>query len=781
MSNWKQRAKPTAGGWKSRAVQVGVSPNLVQSKFPINEYPDFMDTGARTVVKNFGMTNPEGSLQYLRGAVPGVNFKFEDGEFLASKNNQDWYRVDPSKFTPGEIARDVLDVGYDVGSGALENLATLKGFGVGGPVGASLANSGASMATEAGRQALGEAFGIPGNMSTESIGLSGAVGLVAPNVTGFGNVKKEILNPKMLNQVASKFGLKSAQDVTQDHVNKYATSLGGKAADWVKQTALPNMGSFLSGETATAMRGYANNKELNDEMVSDQLFANSVIEEKQNRMLNFLSNRENEIGKDIRDSIRSSDGVQIKNVIDKIDEEIAILSSEFSDKSQERAAALKSWRDSILKRTYPDMTEDVRTLVRKETTQPDKVVESQVEYQMFPTTVTKLAEGRAPVWNQPKVSRDSLGMPKGASISGAEYSNLPVLQKGNGELPIYSMHDIGNGQRYHKIQDGVNPDKAQFDKEVLESQGVVSPDGFIPSLLQFQQEVPGAKKTATGRKVIPQEPKVEYVPKIETRTFNPGREGFFNKKTGKHEILPTSFGETTDGAGALELNRNLTSAAKWDSPYKNDIERVARRGQEELRQSLEVANPKTQDGKNAFKQLLAIEELVGTMGSRDEKGRATSAARQAFETEMGREVGKGKTTREAGLLSLEQLGYDLGRDREIIGGYRFAKNPSYFPISSNGSTSTSRSLAGIGLLGAGGTLLGYNAGGSEGALGGGAVGTALAGLTMSPFAMKKYIQGNNLIKNFYDKALDKTRTRGLVTPFAKDQAESYLGGWLNAD
>lgn len=787
MSNWRKKVKPTAGV-SGRSVQVVATPETKYSQLPQNEFPDFMSNpegvGARAVVKNFGSSNPEDNLMYLRGVFPDAEFDYQDGEYLAREKGQRWSRLDPSMLSLGEMGRDFLDVGYDVASGFGEGAAAAAGFAAGGPLGAAGANAAASGGSEFIRQGVGNMFGIP--MDPTDIAIATGTGAVAPKMFGMDKVAKNRLSKETLTSIARRFGLNSVDEVTQAHVDKATQSVMGKAAEYTKQRIFPGLGEFASGIDAHKLRGYANNQDHIDEMVNNQIFANSDISGRHDRYLDFLGDRKREATRQITDGIRGADGIDAKRVIDTIDSEIArIENGAWSDESMRELAQLKAWRDDVLRKTYPDETRQVHMKVRKETPRPDKVVETEVEYQMFPTTGTKLAQGRAPIYEQPPVRRDSLGMTY-SPMDQTTTRPIPVLSKGEGDIPMASR-EWRDGQNTHRYHQGVNPDKAQFNKEIIPGEDLTRPTGFVNTEVPYEVEIPGEKRVAKGRRIEKQEPLVEYVPTVVTEKYNPGVEGRINPITKKHEILPTMTPDVINGDRALELHRSLSNAATWDSMYPNavgSIQPIARKAHGALRQSFDEVNPSIQQGKDAFKDLLAIEELLGTMAKVDAKGNPLPAGREAFEREMARTPGKGKTTREAGLMTMENLGYDPKDDRAIIGGYSFAKDPSWLPISTKGATSTSRNLAlmtGAGLLGG---ALDFNPSADFGMDNGGAgagKGAIIAGVLASPLALKSVIRGNNLVNKVGKKVIDKTRTRRLLTPLVKDEVDTYLmresDGW----
>lgn len=137
-------------------------------------------------MKNFA-ANPGKAKNYLRSlgyevANFGSGFNFA----VRMPGEQAWKVVDPplGHGGVGEFVKDMTDLTSDVLGGFLTGAATTAGA-VGGIPGAAAAGAGAGAATEAGRQGIGSALGIPDNTDAGQIATVGALSGALP-VAGAG-------------------------------------------------------------------------------------------------------------------------------------------------------------------------------------------------------------------------------------------------------------------------------------------------------------------------------------------------------------------------------------------------------------------------------------------------------------------------------------------------------------------------------------------------------------------------------------------------------------------
>lgn len=167
----------------------------------------------RAAVKNFGGSEQE-QVQYLQERNPNLEVSSFDGEIVARKKGEkDWKKLDPTGFTnPAELARDLLDVGYDVTAGAatsaLTAAATLPAAVATGGIGAIPTAAATSAATGAGaeylRQKIGQRFRTAKETDVGQIGLTGILSGVTGGLFGGGVSSKQIAKAASTPSVAAK-------------------------------------------------------------------------------------------------------------------------------------------------------------------------------------------------------------------------------------------------------------------------------------------------------------------------------------------------------------------------------------------------------------------------------------------------------------------------------------------------------------------------------------------------------------------------------------------------
>ena len=200
------------------------------------QHPD-IDTFDRLVVKNFS-NDPTGSINYLQKKYPKIEFKSEGSRILAKNRDkaasEPWNVLDPDTgifSDPLEFAKDVGDIGWDVGAGLLETAASGAG-GVAGALsgapalgigavpgalgGAALAGGAASGGLESARQTIGQAFGVAPGYDPLQIGIATGMGAASPLLFGTGATGKQAV--KGLAKEALK------QGATQEGAEQFAKS-----------------------------------------------------------------------------------------------------------------------------------------------------------------------------------------------------------------------------------------------------------------------------------------------------------------------------------------------------------------------------------------------------------------------------------------------------------------------------------------------------------------------------------------------------------------------------
>jgi hypothetical protein len=278
-----QKAKQKLSGY------VGDLGSTVQE-----QHPD-ISTADRWLVKNLSQS-PEASLNYLKQKYPDLEIEMSgDGQLRAKSKGGKWMAIDPdnhgldySKGGLKEFGKDVGDIGYDLYAGATEGAAALGGAALGAGVslpagmtgaipGAMLAGGAATAANEGIRQKLGQWLGLPQDVSGEDVLASGAIGAVAPAISGAGKVPG----------VAQK-----------------AMEYGGKATRAINP--LPFIGEKVSGVPRQILRDYADDgvreavKRLEKEGITD--FSGKVFD----KLKNYIEGNKEKAGQELVEAIEGA-------------------------------------------------------------------------------------------------------------------------------------------------------------------------------------------------------------------------------------------------------------------------------------------------------------------------------------------------------------------------------------------------------------------------------------------------------------------------------------------
>jgi hypothetical protein len=205
----------------------------------------------RAIAKNFG-NSPESQAAFIKQQYPGAQVKVVDGEVEVQMPGETAFkRLDPS-FSPlkqpmetlRDLPADIADVAYDVGAGALQGLATVKGAVLGSalPVAGTLAGGAAASSAsgavlEALRQKLGQKLGIPQEVDKSQVGFSAATGFASPLLFGAGKA-----------------------------AGQAGRGLIERGYDGFKQKVAPKVGELMSGVKADVIRAYADKVDEVDEL-----------------------------------------------------------------------------------------------------------------------------------------------------------------------------------------------------------------------------------------------------------------------------------------------------------------------------------------------------------------------------------------------------------------------------------------------------------------------------------------------------------------------------------
>lgn len=186
-------------GEPARVDEVGV----VQEQHPM------ISLGDRMLVQNLAGSREDGAA-YLRDRYKkqGLEVKIINDQIVVKTPKDKHFKVvDPNTgffSNPAEMAKDLGDVAFDVGSGAALGAAM-------GPLGpAAIGARGAAAAAglggagaEALRQGLGQVAGVNQSMDAEQVAMMGAVGALGPTIGKGMNVAYDVATRRMLPKAAA--------------------------------------------------------------------------------------------------------------------------------------------------------------------------------------------------------------------------------------------------------------------------------------------------------------------------------------------------------------------------------------------------------------------------------------------------------------------------------------------------------------------------------------------------------------------------------------------------
>lgn len=209
----------------------------------------------RLLYKNLGAG--AAGLKYLQKENPDLEWATdESGEPIAKeKGGKEWFRLDPTGFNVTdlpELASDVGDVGYDIGAGTLQGMATTAGMLGGGLPGGMALSGGSGAIFEAVRQGLGMAAGVAEpNLDWGAITTAGTVGAATPMVFGSPATKKQILE-RTAKQLIKQTG---AKETVKDVMKRVASDPEAAQALEVFGTDIFKKQRGLLGRAAVNLSG----------------------------------------------------------------------------------------------------------------------------------------------------------------------------------------------------------------------------------------------------------------------------------------------------------------------------------------------------------------------------------------------------------------------------------------------------------------------------------------------------------------------------------------------
>lgn len=201
---------------KAKEIQSQKEASQLSSLPITQEQAPFIGTKQRLIAKNLAK-DTDSQVAYLKSQFPDKDFSVIEGQVVAKeKGDKSWKVLDPNTgFFSKDFISDVGDVAYDVGTGAIQNAIVVPATAA-----AALASGGFAAlptaiglsgtlgaANEAARLKLGQALGIPQEVTTKDVLTSGAISAAVPAFAGVGNlaktgVTKNITDPKTLQMLA---------------------------------------------------------------------------------------------------------------------------------------------------------------------------------------------------------------------------------------------------------------------------------------------------------------------------------------------------------------------------------------------------------------------------------------------------------------------------------------------------------------------------------------------------------------------------------------------------
>lgn len=278
-----------------RSAEVERSANTINEMHPDIKFAD------RAIVKNFA-SSPETSLAYLQKQHPDMIIKNIDGTIkMRNKNENDYHVLDPSGFD----MQDITDLGTDVGQGIAEGVGGVAaGVGTMNPFVGYGAMAGIGAGTEAIKQGVGSALGIPDNMNGANIAISGAASGLMPAIA------QKVIAP---------------------------------AYNGLKNTVAPNVVGYLSGIHPEIL------KNINiDESARNLISATGMerfLDNKSQQVSQALQNQKNKLGQAVDGATGNS--VDVSGVKNNIMQMLQGAQTKFLPNMQKQAASIGNEFDGV--------------------------------------------------------------------------------------------------------------------------------------------------------------------------------------------------------------------------------------------------------------------------------------------------------------------------------------------------------------------------------------------------------------------------------------------------
>lgn len=253
--------------------QAGIAKLQPDTSSVINEYHPDIPVSVRAAIKAFGSEGGNRSLEYARQHVPQLQWVQKDGDLLAKKPEEtSWRRVDPSSITIPELARDALDLGYDIPAAAISAIpiAALGPYGI--PVSAALGGG-----LEHLRQYVGKRLGVRGEYSPLETALSAAAPVI-PKALSYG-VQKSISPVASVASYMSDVPKEALQAYASEGFQKAASALRGSEQKMYETLASIGKPVMEAAQTAKqrAAAGIENVLRTADEYVPQGISTSSLL------------------------------------------------------------------------------------------------------------------------------------------------------------------------------------------------------------------------------------------------------------------------------------------------------------------------------------------------------------------------------------------------------------------------------------------------------------------------------------------------------------------------
>jgi hypothetical protein len=258
-----QRNAPTSSGDPEIEAILAAQGAAPKKEEPINILNEESEIGFldRAAVKNFG-GSIEDQIDFLKRRNENLDIKQWEGEIIAKRpEEKEWKKLDPTGVTSiGEAFKDAVDVGTDIGSGALTSIAgaagavpgALFGFGAGGLATGAAASAAASAGLETVKQAIGKyVVGARKEMGGGEIALSGVLGGATTGLLGAGASKKIIekaaSKPEVVKNVLNKIMENVPKDLEQSTKVQLTKEFIEQGQEGLLKGAFKNFASKWSG------------------------------------------------------------------------------------------------------------------------------------------------------------------------------------------------------------------------------------------------------------------------------------------------------------------------------------------------------------------------------------------------------------------------------------------------------------------------------------------------------------------------------------------------------